>query len=373
MNVFNNKKKESISVILDAFQDAETIDTSLYLHKSKIVLPKGNKFLHIQEINLNQDIKEDKFERAVLTRHYGTYLITFLNADFSNAENAYNTFFIYYGIEGFETPSVMKEEFPKEYASRYSSTKKFLAYYNMVFDFYKEDYQDFQSSIRKTVDFVFNLHGSNSCLDLDRYSKFAAYSASIDLIGQFDGDIKLGLVNNINSKYDANFTKLTLKQTEQLAYDISDKKIDVGIHSIYETTSHFALAYLALSDLIQKSKKNINICQNCGRYYVQSSGKEVYCDLFNLDGTPSCKVYASRKAYDIKVSEDEAELAYKRDYQRRITQVYRATGDEKQELKKNYLFWKSRAREQLKLYRHGKITKEEFCKWIEENKELKGD
>ena len=26
-------------------------------------------------------------------------------------------------------------------------------------------------------------------------------------------------------------------------------------------------------------KRNISICQNCGRYYLQYSGKEVYCEL----------------------------------------------------------------------------------------------
>lgn len=369
MNIFNDKKiKESISIILDSFQDAETFDTSLYLHKSKIVLPKGNKHLHIQEINLNQDIKEDKLVRAVLTKHYGTLITTFLNADFSNAESAYNTFFIYYGIEGFNISDEMKEVSPKEYSSRYSSTKKFLDYYDLAFECCKEEYVKFQNDVRKTVDFVFNLHGNNSCMDLDRYSKFAAFSSAMNLVAQFDADIKLVLLNNIDTIGIKDPSKLSMKQIEKLAYNISDKKQDILVCRIYKTTSHLALVYLALSDLIQNSKKSISICQNCGRYYVQSSGKEVYCDLFNLDGTPSCKAYASRKAYDIKVSEDEAELAYKRDYQRRITQVYRATGNEKQVLKKDYLFWKALAREQLKLYRQGKITKDEFCKWIEENK-----
>ena len=374
MNKINNKEvKKDISIILDAFQDTETFDTSLYLHKSRIVLPKGNKHLKVQEIDLNKDPKEDQLVRAMLTKHYGSYLITFINADFSNAENAYNTFFIHYGIEGFDRDDIVRKEYPKAYYSRYSSTKKFLEYYNLLYDIFGEYYQDFQSDMRKTIDFVFNLHENNSCLDLDRYSKFAAFSASCDLIGKLDSDINLALLNEIDNIYGTTSPNLTSKQVEQLAYDISSKKVDTAIRIIYTTSSHFTLAYLALMDLIQNSKRNISVCQNCGRYYLQYSGKETYCDLPNLDGSPSCKTYASRKAYEARVIDDEAEMAYKRDYQRRITQVYRATGDEKRVLKKNYLFWKARAREQLKLYRQGKITKDEFCKWIEENKELKGD
>lgn len=54
----------------------------------------------------------------------------------------------------------------------------------------------------------------------------------------------------------------------------------------------------------------------------------------NIDGSPTCKSYASRKAYDNKIEEDIAELTYKREYQRRITQVYRADSIKKPKMKK---------------------------------------
>ena len=160
----------------------------------------------------------------------------------------------------------------------------------------------------------------------------------------------------------------SLKKIEKLAYDISNKKQDLGIYYLYESSSHMALTYIALPDLVQNSKRSISVCQNCGRYYLQYSGKEVYCDLPNLDGSPSCKSYASRKAYDNKVTEDIAELTYKREYQRRITQVYRADIDKKEKMKKEFIIWKKGARNQLKLYRENKITKDAFCNWIEKNK-----
>ena len=87
-----------------------------------------------------------------------------------------------------------------------------------------------------------------------------------------------------------------------------------------------------------------------------------------MDGSPSCKSYASRKAYDNKIVEDIAELAYKREYQRRITQVYRADKKQKEQIKKEFLIWKDKARKQLKLYRENKITADELCNWLEENK-----
>lgn len=353
-------------MIFDAFSDSENYSTTLYLHKSKVYFEEeGNKYSAQLEIDLKQDTKKDKMVKQAFNNEYGNFIITFLNADFSNAENAYNSFFIYYGLEGLDSIDKIKKKYAMEYTARYVSTKKFLDYYNKAYEYVKEKYIKFQNDVRKTVDFVFNLHGNESCINLDKYSKFIAFSTSVNLANQFIAQIRFGILQNVsNNMPDVK----NIKQIEKLAHDISNKKQDIGIYYVYESTSHLALVYVALNDLIQNSKRSISICQNCGRYYLQSSGKEVYCELFNLDGSPSCKTYASRKAYDNKVTEDIAELTYKREYQRRITQVYRADKNQKEQIKKEYLLWKKEARTQLKLYRDDKITKEEFCTWIEKNK-----
>ena len=87
-------------------------------------------------------------------------------------------------------------------------------------------------------------------------------------------------------------------------------------------------------------KINLSICQNSGRYYLQYSGKEVYCDLPNQDGSPSCKTFASRKVY----------------------------ADKKDSLQKEYSEWRVAAREQLLRYRNGEISSAEFMNWIEKHK-----
>lgn len=170
--------------------------------------------------------------------------------------------FVYYGLEGLNYIDKIKEKYPVEYKTRYSSTKKFLNYYSKAFDLINTDYIKFQNDMRKTVDFAFDLHENNSFLDVDKYYKFMTYSAVIDLLERFSSQIHVS----------------------------------------------------------------------------------------------------------IKKSLDVAELAYKREYQRRITQVYRANEDNKLITKVEFLAWKENARKQLKLYRENKITKEEFCEWIEKNK-----
>ena len=367
MNILNvNVPKDRISMIFDPYTEAETCCTTLYLHKSNVVLEEGNKYTAKLEIDLDKNPKKAKMIKQIIVREYGTFIIRFLNADFSDEENAYNTFFVYYGLEGLNNIDKIKQKYPFEYTSRYVSSKNFLDYYNKAFKLVQKDYIKFQNDIRNTVDFVFNLHGSNHCLDLDRVPKFLAYTTAVDLIGQFISNIRFSIVKGYEPE-DIKDIKNN-KEIEYLAYEIANEELNNINSYLYESTSHLALIYVALNDLIRNSKRNISICQNCGRYFLQKSGKEIYCELPNLDGSPSCKSYASRKMYDNKITEDIAELTYKREYQRKITQVYRTEESKKATMKKDFASWKSKARIQLKQYRDGKITADEFCNWIEENK-----
>lgn len=362
MNLLNIKvPKDSISMIFDAFGDVENYNTTLFLHKSKIgYAEEGNKYSAKLEIDMNS--KKDKLVKQIFNKEYGSYIITFLNADFSNAENAYYSFFIYYGLEGFDSVSKIYEKYPIEYTARYISTKNFLDYYNKAFEYMKKQYIEFQDAIRKTVDFVFNLRDVKTREGIDKYFKFIAFSNSIDLANKFHQRIKFSILSDSDS------SNKSIKEIEELANDIANNKENIGVPYIYESSSHFALAYIALNDLVQNCKNNISVCQNCGRYYLQKSGKEVYCDLPNLDGSPSCRSYASRKTYEEKITEDIAELTYKREYQRRITRVYRSDKNEKTMRQKEFVLWKTKAREQLSKYRQNKITQKEFCDWIEKNK-----
>lgn len=358
--------KDSISMIFDALGDTENYNTTLFLHKSKIELAeKDNEFSQHIVLDLNKKDKNEKIIKFMCNQKYGTFLLDFLNADFSNSESAYNTFFVYYGIEGIDGWDDVKRKYPMDYSTRYVSTKKFLEYYHKAYDYVGIDYIKYQKDLRRTIDFTFNLHDSKTTRSIDKYSKFMAYSAAIKLTENFFSQIKLSLLKSYDKELP---NEWDTKELEELALAISNKETpDLEVFH-YECSSFFALTYVMLKDLLQNSKRSISICQNCGRYYLQYSGKEVYCELPNKDGSPTCKSYASRKAYDIKIVEDTAELTYKREYQRRITVVYRSNELTKPMARKTFDSWKNQARKQLKLYRENKITSEEFCDWIEKNK-----
>lgn len=367
MNIFNiNVPKDEISMIFDPYGDIENYSTSLYLHKSKIALDDENdKFSAHVEIDLSRNERSDKLVKQMVNRDYGTFLTTILNANFSTAESAYYSFFVYYGIEGTHSISLLNETNPTLYATRYISTKQFLSYYDKTFSLIKDKYISFQSKLKKIVDYVFNLNEYREGKISDKYAKLMAISRILE-ITEYTSFIRLsqypnGKINEDNSN--------NIKYIDKIAAQIANKESNIGVMKHYSSKSHLALAYMALTDLVMYGKRNISICQNCGRYYLQYSGKEVYCDLPNQDGSSSCKTFASRKVYADKVTEDVAELTYKRDYQRRITQVYRAPDDAKKDsLQKDYSEWKVAAREQLLRYRNGEISGTEFCDWIEKNK-----
>lgn len=365
MNIFNLAvPKDSISMVFDPFSGLENYKTTLYMYKTKIELvDKDNDATAYIALDLNS--KKHKMIQRIFNVKYGTYLLTFLNADFSSAESAYNTFFAYYGLEGFNDIEDFSKKYATEYMARYTSVKNFLDYYNKAFEFVRTDYIKFQKNLCQTVDFVFNLHNNKESLNVDKYSKFLAYSSAVDLLGQSSKLITLSMVNGLSDKISPT---MSAKEIEKLAQDISNKKINDVIGYVYESKSHFTLAYIALTDLLQNFNKNISVCKNCGRYFIQYSGKEIYCELNNVDGSPTCKSYASRKAYDIKVEQDIAELTYKREYQKRITRLYRANDLIKVKVRSDFEKWRIKAKNQLSLYRDGKITSEEFCKWIENYK-----
>ena len=367
MNIFNiNVQKEELSMIFDSFRDAENYSTMLYLHKSKILFEdESDIYSAYIKVDLEQDIKKDKLVKQIINREYGSFLTTFLNADFTTVENAYNTFFVYYGLEGTSLDSRIETIDSNLYTKRYVSTKQFLKFYDKTYELIKDKYIEFQQKIREIIDYVYNLNQYKTGLNIDKYSKLMAYSLYVDIASYLRAEVGLRILSDDSVTV---FKLKTLRQVDRLANKIAEGISNIGAMTVYSSNSHLSLIYTALNDLIKSSSRNFSICQNCGRYYLQHSGKEVYCDLPNLDNSPTCKTFASRKAYEERVVEDEAELAYKREYQRRITQVYRTDKESKLSRKEEFINWKVKARKELKKYRENKISSYDFCDWIEKNK-----
>ena len=112
--------------------------------------------------------------------------------------------------------------------------------------------------------------------------------------------------------------------------------------------------------LLSKLNLYINICANCGSYFVQKSGiKEKYCDMIDPTSGKSCKRIGSAKLANGNRKNDPIAIAHDKEYNR----IYKGckagnyTLDARNE-------WKSLSREKQVQVRSGEISIEEYKSWL---------
>lgn len=76
--------------------------------------------------------------------------------------------------------------------------------------------------MRKTVNFVFDLHEYKSTKNIEKYSKFMTYCTTVNLTGQIISRVRLGMGRSLDKELPP---EMNAKQLEKLALDIANKKI----------------------------------------------------------------------------------------------------------------------------------------------------
>ena len=117
------------------------------------------------------------------------------------------------------------------------------------------------TKLKKIVDYVFNLNEYKEGKISDKYAKLMAISRVLE-ITEYTSFIRLsqypnGKINEDNSN--------NIKYIDKIAAQIANKESNIGVMKHYSSKSHLALVYMALTDLVMYGKRNISICQNCGR------------------------------------------------------------------------------------------------------------
>lgn len=83
--------------------------------------------------------------------NYRTFLIRFLNADFSSFDTGYFTFFCFYGF------SILEDFYENILIPKlFNSANEFINTYQPVFNIAKFKLRRLQSQIRKCVDYMYN-------------------------------------------------------------------------------------------------------------------------------------------------------------------------------------------------------------------------
>ena len=322
-----NKFFEGFYIWFDKEKKEEYYGTPLYLYNvdTKVDTEKRQVKLFLKKTKFD-GLKYPGILYFPYTENFGTMLMMFLNADFSNFEKAYKTFFYAYGFE------LLKEYVPyKELEDTYTSEKKMLDIMKRVFEDSSYELIEIQENFRKCVDQVYNLNGIKGLEEA-----------------------------SANSKFIANIIK-----HESDVYRYSNK-IEVFLDSYaskdndYHEESYKSLVEKLENDTLSIKKHNIYTSEKLSNIlYV------VFCEFPDEKGK-TCKEKGALETYKKNLENVPALLEYRRSYQKKIMIVSR-NKDNKQ-LKKDFDKWKKEAQAKIKLFKQGKLEEEKLYNWMLENK-----
>ncbi len=312
---------EGFYIWFDINSKEEYYSTPLYMYKTdfnddlsnyKRVIIQEKDFYKKKPSKKNSAPKHPATILYPFAEQFGRLLINLLNADFSNFDKAYNTFFYLYGFE------LLREYVPdKELIYTYKSEEELTKIMKRVYEDSYGYVSDMQYNFRKCVDFVYNLNGNEELKNSKPSSKFiASLVTHHNDVYSYSSDIEV-ILDTYSDKYLKYGNQPLNKLTEELDQDDS---------------------FIPMTNV---------------------------CDLPNEDGK-SCREKGAKQTYKQNLEKIPALLEYRKAYQKKFMEVARS--DNNKQLKKDFDSWKKIAQGKIKDYKQGKVTEDELYTWMIENK-----
>lgn len=353
-----NQFFEGFYIWFDKDKKEEYYATPLYMHNTDTKIDYDNKRLKIFLQKCEFDgLKYPGLIHFPYVENFGMMLIMFINADFSNFDKSYKTFFYAYGFE------LLKEYIPyKELVTTYTSQKKMLDIMKRVYESSLQELIELQHDFRKCVDQIYNLNGIEELNDCSAKSKFIANIITRKSeVYRYSSKIEVVLDSYAEKDVDYNN-----EVYERLAYKIQNEEVSIKKHHVYTSEKLSNILYVILEQIVEVPNLPIKQCQNCGKYFIPSSRQdEVYCEFADEKGK-TCKEKGALQTYKKNLENIPALLEYRRSYQKKIMIVSR--NKENKQLKKDFDKWKKEAQDKIKLFKQGKLEEDKLYNWMIENK-----
>ena len=324
-------------------------------HKRRIVQEKD--FYKKKPSRKNSAPKHPATILYPFAEQFGRFLISLLNADFSNFNTAYDTFFYLYGFE------LLKEYTPdKELMNTYSTEEELIKIMKRVYENSYGYLTDIQYNFRRCVDFIYNLNGNEELKDYKPTSKLTAslvthhnnvytYSSNIEVI-----------LDTYSDKY----LKYGNQTIEKLTRELDKNDSFIKMTNVYTSEKLSNITFVVLEQFVKNSNLPKKKCQYSNMYFIPAIRQdELYCDLPNEDGK-LCREKGAKQTYKQNLEKIPALLEYRKAYQKKFMEVARSDNNKK--LKKAFDSWKKIAQGKIKDYKQGKVTEDELYKWMIENK-----
>ena len=131
----------------------------------------------------------------------------------------------------------------------------------------------------------------------------------------------------------------------------------------FETTNLFTSFYITLFNVVAVNKMHIKICGNCGRYFITHKETVTYCDRI-IENKLTCKDIGNKEYQKRKLENDTTYEKYRKIGSRK---KLRATRNPKIDIyQKDLEQYRKIGKQMYKDVCSGKITNEEFAKWVDE-------
>ena len=305
------------------------------------------------------------FEPMTAVEHYDLSLLDFISYDF-DVFNDYILFFITffdYFIDKLDNNDIKHIELDTLYPVNeiveiakkyYEKEKNNLIYYQGLF--------------KKCVNFVYNIDNYFNFKDLTHKQRFFLYNQLYpNTFAEFKQDFHS--TDLLEYKYNDFPIRPELIQLEDINTIISAiEEVDPTgrkLNSLqqFETTNLFTSFYITLFNVVAINKMHIKICGNCQKYFITHKETVTYCDrVINNDLT--CKDIGNKEYQKRKLESDTTYDRYRKIGSRK---QLRATRNPDIDFYKKYLEqYRKIGKQMYKDVWSGKITNEDFEKWIDE-------
>lgn len=172
----------------------------------------------------------------------------------------------------------------------------------------------------------------------------------------FDLNIKMAAVSEVNSSVQKNLNKLGFTMPEMIALSVMQAdEYETCICESIEQQIEFELIQLLMSDTGMRK------CKRCGKYFIMKGNYDTnYCDRIAEGETRNCQDLAAQENYKKKMADNAAIPLYQKYYKRYVARV-RVRQIKEPDFKK----WKYQAMTKRDECSDGKITLAEFEAWLE--------
>lgn len=354
--------KNSFNMWFNRTKRKEFYTTSVNLYKTTLNHNPNNRFPNII-LSSNKNNGDIYFTTANFREPfedtYGTFLIRFINADFSSFKTSYITFFCFYGFsilsefyKGIATPRLFKSE------------NEFIETYEPIFMKIKPKLKQFQSLIKRCINYMYNLNDDLKDKNYSPFEKYLSYSIFNNLF-KYSNDIEIF--------YFQFFAHDTLNIASQsitpkiVKEHLNNEIINIDDSAVFHTSYLSNILYVSLAEIASNKDIRIKTCKNCGKYFIPIKNNEKYCYITYYQNDITCKTIGASNSYTQKRKSVEGIKFYRNNYQRRLMQVKRSNDEQ---VKLDFEKWKQLAKSKIKEFNDNEISENELLDWMIENKNI---